>query len=75
MHKESLKWSNVLLDLQKQFGETDEFLDPNWEIKVNGRVRFINLPEQDIRNRLTFPTHEDVGKFVQIKGKSIAHKS
>lgn len=58
-----------MLDLQKQFAETDEFLDPNWEIKVNARVRFINLPEQDIRNCLTFPTLDDVGKFVQIKGK------
>ncbi|KAJ6633293.1 DNA helicase MCM9 [Pseudolycoriella hygida] len=68
VHKASIKWSDVLLDLQKRFAETDSFLDPNWEIKVNGRVRFYNLPEQDIRNRLTFPTDDDIGKFVQVKG-------
>lgn len=71
VHNASVKWSNVLLDLQKRFAETDEFLDPHWEIKVNGRVRFINLPEQDPRNRSVFPVGVDVGKFVQIKGKHI----
>lgn len=58
-----------MLDLQKRFGENDEFLEPDWLVKENCRVRFNNLPEQDIRNRLTFPTNDDVGKFVQIKGK------
>lgn len=70
IHKESLKWSNVLVDLQKRFAESDgEFLDPEWLIKENCRVRFNNLPEQDFRNRMSFPTNDDVGKFVQIKGK------
>lgn len=69
VHKESSKWSTILFDLQKRFAENDNFLDPNWEIKVNGRVRFINLPELDVRNRLTFPTNDDLRKFVQIKGR------
>lgn len=58
-----------MLDLQKRFAENDDFLEPDWEIKINGRVRFINLPEQDIRNRPTFPTNNDLRKFVQIKGR------
>lgn len=69
VHKESLKWSNVLFDMQKQIAEADEFLEPNWLIKEHCRVRFYNLPEHDFRNRMTFPTNDDVGKFVQIKGK------
>ncbi|KAG4069751.1 hypothetical protein HA402_003192 [Bradysia odoriphaga] len=69
IHKESLKWSNVVVDLQKRFAETDEeFLEQDWLIKENCRVRFNNLPEHDFRNRLSFPTNDDVGKFVQIRG-------
>lgn len=57
-----------MLDLQNRFAVMENFLEPDWEIKENGRIRFTNLPEQDIRNRLTFPTIDDLGKFVQIKG-------
>ncbi|XP_037039229.1 probable DNA helicase MCM9 isoform X2 [Bradysia coprophila] len=69
IHKESLKWSDVVVDLQKRFAETDEeFLEQDWLIKENCRVRFNNLPEHDFRNRLSFPSNDDVGKFVQIRG-------
>lgn len=68
VHEESLKWSNFLLEMQKQFAETDSFLEPDYDIKVDARVHFVNLPEQDIRNRSTFPTNDNTGEFVQVKG-------
>lgn len=73
VHEQTLKWSNVLLDLQKRFAEAENFLEPGWEIKVSARIRFTNLPENDIRNRSTFPTNDDTGRFVQIKGKNFTH--
>lgn len=58
----------MLFELQKQYAEADDFLDPNYEIKTDAWVRFINLPEHDHRHRSTFPTNVDTGDFVQIKG-------
>lgn len=72
IHRESVKWSSVLVDLQKQFAESNsELINSSWFIKENARIRFVKLPENNSHNRLFFPTNDDVGKFVQVKGKKL----
>lgn len=43
------------------------FLDPNFQIKENCHVRFLNLPA-DLSLKQSFPSNCDINKFIQIKG-------
>lgn len=65
---------------QKLLLEGNKFLDAYYQIKLNCHVRFIRLPKQsngsacgggNLSRTFAFPTHDQVGNFVQVKGNVV----
>lgn len=56
-----------IVECEKRF-----YLDPNYQIKENCHVRFVQLPQDDKNpKRLEFPGHDSVGSFVEVKGNVV----
>lgn len=71
-HTEKQKWENSLLMVQKSIAsENDAFLDPDYRIKLQCHVRFVNFPPPDSRYKPTFPNNEQIRKFVEVKGNVV----
>lgn len=68
---ESQKWDQSLLNVQIALLEGNIFLDAGYQIKEHCHVRFTNLPTTDAGYRTLFPSDEQAGQFVQIKGNVV----
>lgn len=68
---ETKKWDQALLNVQITLLEGNIFLDTDFQIKEHCHVRFTNLPTTDTGYRTLFPSEEQVGQFVQIKGNVV----
>lgn len=62
-------WNECILRVQKLLSENNLFLDVTFSIKPNCHTRFISMPESDNNSMQTFPTIDQLGQFVQIKGE------
>ncbi|XP_055635308.1 DNA helicase MCM9-like [Toxorhynchites rutilus septentrionalis] len=70
---EQPRWDACLLNAQKSLVEGNMFLDPGFQIKQNCHVRFVNMPQTaaEAVKRTPFPSNDNVGQFMQIKGSVI----
>jgi len=66
--EEYKKWNKCLLEMQKKLIEGNMFLEDGYQIKTNCHVRFINMPLIDPKLKVIFPSNDNIGQFVQIKG-------
>lgn len=72
VHHESPKWDQALLAAQKTIAtENEAFLESCYQIKVNGHVRFVNLPAPDSRYKVPFPNYMHIGQFREIKASVV----
>lgn len=62
-------WNDCILRVQKLLSENNLFLDVTFSTKPNCHTRFISMPESDNNSMQTFPTIDQLGQFVQIKGE------
>ncbi|XP_058825969.1 DNA helicase MCM9-like [Topomyia yanbarensis] len=70
-HQQLPKWNTSLVEAQKSLIEGNMFLEPDFQIKHNCHVRFVNMPQtaaQAVR-KVAFPNNDHVGQFLQIKGR------
>lgn len=69
VYQELPKWDVALLAAQKSIASEDEgFLEAGYQIKVYCHIRFVHLPASDLRFKLPFPNHDQIGQFREVKG-------